>query len=90
MLFSRRHTGSGLVGKIGLFGKYVELSSQVKYLGVMMDSNINWIALPSKAILWLYEKKIRPMLSHGCVVWWHMLDKEVTRKAPVDRQLTLW
>ena len=99
VLFSRRRTGSNLVGKIELFGVNLELSSKVKYLGVTLDSKLNWIAhtedkgrkalaafwicrksfgrnwgLPSKAILWLYEAVIRPMISHGSVVWWPRLD----------------
>lgn len=111
VLFSRRHKGSNLVGRIRLSGKVIELSSQVKYLGVILDNKLNWIAhvndksqkalsafwicrnsfgrnwgLPSKAILWLYETVIRPMLSHGCVVWWPRLDKESARKSLVEVQ----
>jgi len=39
----------------------------------------NW-GLPSKAILWIYEAVIRPMMSHGCVVWWPRLDIARARK----------
>jgi len=39
----------------------------------------NW-CLPSKAILWIYEAVIRPMMSHGCVVWWPRLDVVCARK----------
>jgi len=105
VLFSRRRTGSNLVGKFKLFNVQLELSTQVKYLGVILDGKLNWIAhvkdkaqkamaafwicrnsfgrnwgLPSKAILWLYEAVIRPMLSHGCVVWWPRLEIECARK----------
>lgn len=111
VLFSRRRTGSHLVGKLRLFGDDVELSSQVKYLGVILDSKLNWIAhvsdkaqkamtafwicrnsfgrnwgLPSKAILWIYETVIRPMMCHGCVVWWPRLNIETARKAMMEVQ----
>lgn len=43
VLFSRPK-GSDLVGKIRLFNKDIELSLQVKYLGVTLDGNLNWIA----------------------------------------------
>lgn len=111
VLFSKRYTGSHLVGKLRLFGKTIELSSQVKYLGVILDSRLNWIAhvndraqkaitafwicrnsfgrnwgLPSKAILWIYETVIRPMMTHGCVVWWPRLDIESARKAMMEVQ----
>lgn len=99
VLFSRRRTGSNLVGNARLFGKDVRRSTQVKYLGVTLDSKLNWIAhgedraqkaltafwicrsafgrnwgLSSKAILWMYEAIVRPMMSHGCVVWWPRLN----------------
>lgn len=39
----------------------------------------NW-GLPSKAILWIYEAVVRPMLTHGCVVWWPRVDIKCARK----------
>lgn len=39
--FSKRRTGSSLVGIMRLFGKDVDLSSQVKYLGVILDRKLN-------------------------------------------------
>ena len=39
----------------------------------------NW-GLPSRAILWIYEAVVRPMLSHGCVVWWPKLNAETIAK----------
>jgi ribonuclease HI len=105
VLFSKRLSGSELVGKIRLFGKDIELASRVKYLGVILDSKLNWIAhvrdraqkaltafwicrnsfgrnwgLTSKAILWIYTAVIRPMICHGCVVWWPRLDIECAKK----------
>lgn len=111
VLFSKRHTGQHLVGKLRLFGKHIELSGQVRYLGVIIDNKLNWKAhvkdkaekaltafwicrksfgrnwgLPSKAILWLYEAVIRPMLCHGCVVWWPRLDVDSARKTLMELQ----
>lgn len=105
VLFSRRYTGFDLVGNFRFFGKNIDLGNQVKYLGVILDRKLNWIAhvkdraqkaltafwicrnsfgrnwgLPSRAILWLYEAVVRPMMSHGCVVWWPRLDVEVAKK----------
>ena len=39
----------------------------------------NW-GLPSKAILWIYEAVVRPMLGHGCVVWWPRVDIDRARR----------
>lgn len=39
VLFTRRHTGSALVGNFRLFGKDIDLSREVKYLGVIIDSS---------------------------------------------------
>ena len=71
MLFSRRRTGSNLVGKARLFGKDIELSERVKYLGVILYRKLNWIA---------HVTDIRPMLSHVCVVWWPRLDVERAKR----------
>lgn len=39
----------------------------------------NW-GMPSKAVLWLYEAVVRPMMSHGCVVWWPRLNVGTAKK----------
>lgn len=44
IIISRRRSGSDLVGKIRLFNKDIELSTQVKYLGVILESMLSWIA----------------------------------------------
>ena len=105
ILFSKRLTSSELVVKVRLFCKDVDLGTQVKYLGVILDQKLNWIAhvkdkvkkalaafwicknsfgrswgLSSRAILWIYTAIIRPMICHGCVVWWPRLDVDCVRK----------
>lgn len=43
VLFSRRRTGSILVGKVELLEVNLKLSPKVKYLGVTLHSRLNWI-----------------------------------------------
>src|ERR1700761_5646290 len=44
ILFSRSHSGSDLIEEVKEFSKTVELTDQVKYLGVILDRKLNWIA----------------------------------------------
>ena len=39
----------------------------------------NW-GLSPKAIWWIYTAVVRPILCHGCVVWWPRVDIQTTKK----------
>ena len=44
ILFSRRLSGFNLIGEFRLFDKVIDPGTQVKYLGVILDNKLNWIA----------------------------------------------
>ena len=101
-----------LPSSLHLDGKPLKLDKATKFLGVHLDSKLNFnehikhIAkkattspmqcrkavgptwgLTSKSCKWIYEKAIRPILSHGSLVWINALKKKhnINTLAKVER-----
>lgn len=106
ILFSKRKGEKDkALGRLKLFGKELSLTASAKYLGVIFDCKMTWIAhfedkynkvlgifwmcrnafgrtwgLSPKAIWWIYTAVVRPILCHGCVVWWPRVNVQVAKK----------
>lgn len=87
-LFSKRRSAeNSKIGDFTLFNKEVSLVTTVKYLGVILDNKLTWIPhleeKLNKAIgifWWIYTAIVRPMLCHGCVVWWPRVEVQWSKK----------
>ena len=106
ILFSRRRSEAvSTLGSFTLFGMEVDLKATVKYLGVIFDHKLTWIAhleeklnkcigifwlcrnafgrtwgLSPRAIWWIFTAVVRPILSHGCIIWWPRVDVGTAKK----------
>lgn len=106
ILFSKNYKVSEQeLGTFKLFGIELTLRANVKYLGVIFDYRMTWIAhldeklnkavgifwmcrnafgrtwgLSPRAIWWIYTAVIRPILCHGCLVWWPRVDVGTAKK----------
>jgi hypothetical protein len=68
---NRRKTES--LRLLTLHGKQLQILGEVKYLGVILDSKLNWNQHMQKTISMvhgLYTRVIRPSIFHGALVWW--------------------
>lgn len=105
VLFRRTKTEETELGDLVLFGTILYVTATVKYLGVIFDNRMTWIAhlehkidkaigifwmcrsainrswgLSPKAIWWIYTAVVRPILCHGCIVWWPRIDIGTAKK----------
>lgn len=83
-----------------LDGQTLQLSPSARYLGVILDTKLNWRlnveyrakracmafyacrrtfgrrwGLQPKMVLWMYTAVVRPIMTHGALVWWPALTK---------------
>jgi hypothetical protein len=83
--FTRRREKKGLKEPI-LFNKTIQLSSGVKYLGIILDKGLTWKKQLDKAInraykafwtrrgtfgkSWGLRPKVRPIITYAATIWW--------------------
>jgi hypothetical protein len=78
-----------------LFGTELRMTDQVKYLGVMLDKNLDCLhcilavssravgktwRLSPKVVAWLYTSVVRPILSYASLLWWRRVELKILRK----------
>lgn len=106
IFFSRRKAeAASHLGNFTLFGTELHLKAMVKYLGVIFDHKLTWIAhleeklnkcigifwlcrnafgrtwgLSPKALWWIFTAVVRPILCHGCIVWWPRVEVGTAKK----------
>ena len=61
MIFTKNRKLTGFKNPI-IFDHEIALKDDAKYLGIMMDSKLNW---------WIYNAIVKPMLAYGSFFWWY-------------------